>query len=419
MERAGQILVNQPVPRFSVSIAGVPFCDFKTMTQPTNGLSSEETTRYARHLILPQVGPAGQQKLKAASVLVVGTGGLGSPISMYLAAAGVGRIGLVDFDVVDQTNLQRQIVHSERTLGAPKVESAALRLRDLNHHITIEIHHTPLTSQNALAIMAPYDVILDGTDNFPTRYLLNDASVMLGKPLVYGSIFRFEGQVSVFATKTGPCYRCLVPQPPPAHLVPNCAEAGVLGILPGTIGTIQATEAIKLILGIGEPLIGRLLIYDALDMSFETITLPKRANCPVCGPNPTITELIDYEGFCGMPAYEDSAFQRPSSNGWTVQEIKTRLDAGEPLMLLDIREPYELAISRLSHPQAVHIPLSQMAVRWPEIPRDRPVVVFCHAGVRSANLIEQLRAQGYTNLINMIGGIDDWASKIDPSVPHY
>jgi molybdopterin/thiamine biosynthesis adenylyltransferase/rhodanese-related sulfurtransferase len=391
------------------------------MTQPTQtqALSPEEITRYARHLILPQVGHAGQTRLKAASVLVVGTGGLGSPISMYLAAAGVGRIGLVDFDVVDKTNLQRQIVHGEHSVGQPKVDSAARRLHDLNPHIDVETYHTPLTSQNALDVMRSYDVIMDGTDNFPTRYLLNDAAVILGKPLVYGSVYRFEGQVSVFATPTGPCYRCLVPQPPPPHLVPSCAEAGVFGVLPGTIGTIQATEAIKLILGIGEPLIGRLMIYDALDMQFETITLPKRTNCPVCGENPTITELIDYEDFCGMPAYEDSAFRRDqdSSQDQTVQEIKARLNAGEALLLLDVREPYEVAISHLE--QTVNIPYSQVAVRWNEIPRDRPVVVFCHSGVRSANLIEALRGQGYTNLINMVGGIDAWSREIDPSILRY
>ena len=382
-------------------------------------LSPEELTRHARHLVLPQVGPAGQAKLKAASVLVVGTGGLGSPISMYLAAAGVGRIGLADFDVVDRTNLQRQIVHGEHSVGLPKVDSAAQRLRDLNPFISIETYHTPLTSQNALDVMRPYDVIMDGTDNFPTRYLLNDAAVILGKPLVYGSVFRFEGQVSVFAAPNGPCYRCLVPHPPPPHLVPSCAEAGVFGVLPGTIGTLQATEAIKLILGIGEPLVGRLMIYDALDMLFETITLPRRANCPVCSENPTITELIDYEDFCGMPAYEDSAFQRDQDTveEQTVQEIKARLDAGEPLLLLDVREPYELAISHLK--RAVNIPYSQVSTRWAEIPRDRPVVVFCHTGVRSANLIEALRGQGYTNLINMTGGIDTWSRDIDPSIPRY
>jgi molybdopterin/thiamine biosynthesis adenylyltransferase/rhodanese-related sulfurtransferase len=394
-------------------------CETMTLPTQTQSLSPDEITRYARHLILPQVGRAGQTKLKAASVLIVGTGGLGSPISMYLAAAGVGRIGLVDFDVVDKTNLQRQIVHGEHSVGLPKVDSAAQRLRDLNPTISIETYHTPLTSQNALDVMKSYDVIMDGTDNFPTRYLLNDASVMLGKPLVYGSVFRFEGQVSVFATPAGPCYRCLVPHPPPPHLVPSCAEAGVFGVVPGTIGTIQATEALKLILGIGEPLIGRLMIFDALDMQFETIVLPKRANCPVCGENPTITELIDYEDFCGMPAYEDSSFRRDQdiSGEQTVQEIKARLDAGEPLLMLDVREPYEVAISHLA--QTVNIPYSQVLARWTEIPRDRPVVVFCHTGMRSANLIEALRGQGYTNLINMAGGIDAWSKEIDPSIPRY
>ncbi|MCD4685867.1 MAG: molybdopterin-synthase adenylyltransferase MoeB, partial [Anaerolineae bacterium] len=264
------------------------------MTQPALPLTSDEKTRYARHIILPQVGAEGQRKLKAARVCVVGTGGLGSPISMYLAAAGIGRIGLVDFDVVDVTNLQRQIVHGDDTLGVPKVESAARRLRSLNPHIQIDRYPAPLTSHNALDILAGYDVIVDGTDNFPTRYLLNDAAVMLGKPLVYGSIYRFEGQVSVFGMPDGPCYRCLLPQPPPPDLVPSCAEAGVFGVLPGTIGTLQTTEVIKLILGIGESLIGRLLIYDALDMSFDLITLPKRPACPMCGAQPTITELIDY-----------------------------------------------------------------------------------------------------------------------------
>jgi adenylyltransferase/sulfurtransferase len=330
----------------------------------------------------------------------------------------VGHIGLVDFDVVDATNLQRQIVHSERTVGIPKVEShgaAAARSEFSHHHPDSPV---PLTSQNALDILAAYDVILDGTDNFPTATSLNDACDSR-KPLVYGSIFRFEGQASVFGARSGPCYRCLLPHPPPPHLVPSCAEAGVLGILPGTIGTIQATEAIKLILGIGEPLIGRLLIYDALDMSFDFITLPKRAACPVCGEHPTITELIDYEDFCGMPAYEDSAFRRQVSYmvEWTVQEIKARLDGGVPLMLLDIREPYELGICRLAG--AEHIPLSQMAARWSEIPHDRPVVVFCHAGVRSANLIDQLREKGYGNLVNMIGGIDAWSEEIDPTIPRY
>lgn len=380
-------------------------------------LTPAELARYGRHLTLPQVGIEGQQRLKAASVIVVGTGGLGSPIAMYLAAAGIGRIGLVDFDVVDASNLQRQIIHSDRAVGTPKVESAAARLRDLNPAIAIDSYPVPLTRHNALDILAGYDLILDGTDNFPTRYLLNDAAVMLGKMVVYGSIYRFEGQVSVFGAPDGPCYRCLLPEPPPPHLVPSCAEAGVLGVLPGTIGTLQATEAIKVILGIGEPLIGRLLLYDALDMSFETIKLSRRPNCPVCGDSPTITELIDYEDFCGMPAYEDSTYRASHQAELAPREINARLESGEALVLLDVREPYELQISRLDH--AIHIPMSQIASRRVEIPRDRPVVVFCHHGVRSSQVIEYLAAHGYTNLVNMQGGIDAWARQVDPSIPLY
>jgi len=378
-------------------------------------LSQAEVTRYSRHILLPQVGLEGQRRLKGSSVLVVGTGGLGSPVSMYLAAAGVGRIGLIDYDVVDATNLQRQIVHGESTLGVPKVDSAAARLLDLNPMIMVDRHYTALTRDNAMDILASYDVIVDGTDNFATRYLLNDAAVLLGKPIVYGSVFRFEGQVSVFGMKDGPCYRCLQPVPPPPHTVPSCAQAGVFGVLPGTIGTIQATETLKLLLGIGEPLIGRLLLYDALDMTFDMIKLPKRRNCPVCGDQPTITQLIDYEEFCGMPGHQSNVVSPVPE--WTVQEVKARLDANEPLILLDVREPYELMISHLD--QAVHIPISQMSARWQEIPRDTTVVVFCRSGVRSANLITQLQAAGYENLINMAGGINAWAKAIDPSLPGY
>jgi adenylyltransferase/sulfurtransferase len=376
-------------------------------------LSPAEVVRYSRHLILPQVGNEGQRKLKAASVAVVGTGGLGSPVSMYLAAAGVGRIGLIDFDVVDASNLQRQIVHSNDTIGVSKVESAAQRLTGLNPYITVETHATPLTRHNALDILSRYDIIVDGTDNFPSRYLLNDAAVLLGKPNVYGSIFRFEGQASVFGTKEGPCYRCLVPQPPPPNLVPSCAEAGVLGVLPGVIGTIQANETLKLILGIGEPLIGRLLLYDALDMTFDTIKLPKRPNCPVCGVNPTITELIDYEGFCGVSIQP----QKSSVPELSVREIKTRIDQGESLLVIDVREPHELLISRING--AVSIPMSEMDNRWQEIPRDQPVVLMCRSGVRSANLLMQLQDLGYTNLFNMVGGINVWATEIDPTLPLY
>lgn len=382
------------------------------MTTPTDrsDLSPAEQQRYARHLILPPVGAQGQRRLKQARVLVAGVGGLGSASALYLAAAGVGTIGLVDSDVVDLSNLQRQVLHGESTLGLPKVESAARRLRDLNPHVQIKLHHERLTADNALGIIQNYDIVIDGTDNFPARYLLNDACALVGRPLVYGSVFQFEGQVSVFGQPQGPCYRCLMPEPPPPGSVPTCAEAGVLGVLPGTIGTLQATEALKLILGVGEPLSGRLLIYDALDMTFDTIALPKRPGCPVCGENPTVTELIDYDAFCG-------ARHEPVPAEQTARQIKARLDAGEPLLLLDVREPFELQLSHLDGAQ--NIPMSEMNARWQEIPRDRPVVVFCHTGVRSVNLIEALREEGYDNLINLAGGIDAWSREVDPSVPRY
>lgn len=381
-------------------------------------LSAAEYSRYNRHLMLPQVGENGQRKLKAARVLIVGTGGLGSPISMYLAAAGVGHLGLVDGDEVDLSNLQRQIVHGESSLGRRKVVSAADRLRDINPHIEIQTYDAVLTSDNAFEIMQPYDLVVDGTDNFPTRYLLNDAAILLGKRLVYGSIFRFEGQVSVFGAPDGPCYRCLLPTPPPPDQVPSCAEAGVLGILPGTIGTLQATEAIKLILGIGTPLVGRLLLYDALDMTFDLIRIPKRADCPVCGESPSVTSLIDYDEFCGVPgqprhkAAPENAVVRLSPRA-----IKARVDAGEPLMLVDIREPYELRISHI--PGAVNIPMGAIAAEPDRLPRDRPVVIFCHVGHRSHTLVSQLVRRGFTNLIDMQGGINAWSEEIDPSIPRY
>lgn len=381
-----------------------------TTPHPAPELSPDEQQRYARHLILPHVGAEGQRLLKQARVLVAGAGGLGSASALYLAAAGVGTLGLVDHDVVDASNLQRQVIHGVSTLGMPKVESAARRLRDLNPHVRIELHHTRLTRHNALNIIRDYDLVVDGTDNFPARYLLNDACVLLGKPLVYGSVFRFEGQVSVFGLADGPCYRCLLPEPPPPNSVPSCAEAGVLGVLPGTIGTLQATEALKLILGAGDVLSGRLLLYDALDMTFNTITLPKRASCLACGDNPTVTALIDYDAFCGVSGDPIPAEQTP-------RQIKARLDAGEPLILLDVREPFELQISRLDG--ARNIPMSEINARWQEIPRDQPVVVFCHTGVRSANLIAALREAGYDNLINLTGGIDAWSREVDASVPRY
>jgi adenylyltransferase/sulfurtransferase len=384
-------------------------------------LSHDEVRRYSRHLIMPEVGIQGQRKLKAASVLLIGTGGLGSPLALYLAAAGIGRIGLVDYDVVDETNLQRQVLHFTSDVGKPKLDSAEAKLSDVNPFVVIEKHNTPLTSFNALEILANYDIVIDGTDNFPTRYLVNDACVILGKPNVYGSIFRFEGQLTVFYAKEGPCYRCLFPEPPPPGLVPSCAEGGVLGILPGTIGTLQATEAIKLILGVGKPMIGRMMLYDALEMSFDTIKLRKNPNCPVCGEHPTVTQLIDYEQFCGVPAHDRSVFKEKNVQfqvkSITVGELKARRDAGADLVLLDVRDPHEWEISSIS--EELRIPKSQVAARSAEIPRDKEVVVYCRTGVRSRDSIVALQNQGFTNLVNLKGGITAWAREIDPSLPIY
>ena len=382
-------------------------------------LSHDEIRRYSRHLILPEIGVEGQKKLKAASVLLIGTGGLGSPLGVYLAAAGVGRLGIVDYDVVDESNLHRQIIHGTKDVGRLKVDSAEETLADINPFITIEKYNVPLTSENALDIIADYDVVIDGTDNFPTRYLVNDACVLLGKPNVYGSIFRFEGQASVFYAKEGPCYRCLFPAPPPPGLVPSCADGGVLGVLPGTIGTIQATEAIKLIVGIGEPLIGRLLLYDALDMTFDTIRVRKNPKCPVCGENPTVTELIDYEQFCGVPAHDHSTYEEGATpvRAITVEEVKARLDAGDDLIILDVREPVEWQISLIDG--ALRIPQGEVPAHLDELPRDRDIVVYCKTGIRSANVIRLLQEEGFTRLYNMAGGINAWARAVDPSLPTY
>jgi adenylyltransferase/sulfurtransferase len=384
-------------------------------------LSREEVLRYSRHLIMPEVGMTGQKKLKTARVLLIGTGGLGSPTSMYLAAAGVGTLGIVDYDTVDFTNLQRQIIHGTKDVGRSKLDSAAETLADLNPHITIHRYHVPFTSANAMEIAADYDIIVDGTDNFPTRYLVNDVAVILGKYNVYGSIFRFEGQVSVFGDPDGPCYRCLFPEPPPPGLVPSCAEGGVLGILPGTIGTLQATEAIKLIMGIGQPLIGRMLLYDALEMTWDTITIRKNPACPVCGEHPTITELIDYEQFCGVPAHDNSMYgahiPKRSAPAITVRELKQRLDGGESIFLLDVREPHEAEISNLAG--AVLIPKDVVRQRLNEIPRDAPVVTYCRSGARSADVVRWLEDEGYQNAVNLAGGINAWAREIDPAVPIY
>lgn len=384
-------------------------------------LSKEEIERYSRHLIMPEVGMAGQRRLKAASVLLIGAGGLGSPLAMYLAAAGVGRIGLVDYDVVDASNLQRQVIHGTKDIGRPKLESAKARILDINPYVRVETYSAPLTSANAFEVMKPYDVIVDGTDNFPTRYLVNDASVMLGKPNVYGSIFRFEGQASVFDARRGPCYRCLFPAPPPPGLVPSCAEGGVFGVLPGTIGAIQATEAIKLILGVGEPLVGRLLLYDALSMSFDFVKLRKNPHCPVCGEHPTVTELIDYEAFCGMPGHDRSLY-RTETEGQvptvTVQQVKAKLDAGEDFILIDVREPFEWEISDLAA-ATHHIPKGDILEHLGDLDMTRDIVVYCRSGGRSADVVELLRRHGFTRARNMAGGINAWARQIDPDLPVY
>jgi adenylyltransferase/sulfurtransferase len=380
-------------------------------------LTREEILRYSRHLLIPEVGLEGQKKLKAASVLVIGTGGLGSPVSLYLAAAGVGRIGLVDYDVVDATNLQRQVVHGTSTVGKLKVESARARLLDLNPGIQVDAYNVPFTSANALEIAAPYDILIDGTDNFPTRYLSNDVAVFLGKPNVYGSIFRFDGQASVFYAKEGPCYRCLFPEPPPPGMVPTCAEGGVLGILPGTIGSIQATEALKLILGIGDSLIGRLMLYNALDMSFDFVNLRKNPKCRVCGPEADIKELIDYEAFCGVPGHDHESGS--AGAGWDIsaRELARRLGEPNPPLLLDVREPHELQISAL--PGALNIPLGTLAARLSELDSAREMVILCKAGTRSARALELLVSAGFKRVKNLYGGINAWAREIDPNLPIY
>jgi molybdopterin/thiamine biosynthesis adenylyltransferase/rhodanese-related sulfurtransferase len=383
-------------------------------------LSNDEIRRYSRHLILPEIGMEGQKKLKESSVLLIGAGGLGSPLALYLAAAGVGHIGIVDADVVDDSNLQRQVLHGTSSLGKRKTDSARERLVDINPHISVVTYDEPFTSHNAFRIARGYDAIVDGTDNFPTRYLSNDVSVLLGVPNIYGSIFRFEGQVSVFWAKHGPCYRCLYKEPPPPGLVPSCAEGGVLGILPGVIGTIQATETIKVLLGIGEPLIGRLLLYDALSMHFRTLKLRKDPSCPICGENPTITELIDYEAFCGVPAHDH--LQQPENNGTmassdiTVEQLAALRASGDPFTLIDVREPHEYAIANLG---GTLVPLSELDKRAGEIPREGRVIVHCKMGGRSAKAIEYLRSLGYTNLENLEGGINAWAERVDTSVPKY
>jgi molybdopterin/thiamine biosynthesis adenylyltransferase/rhodanese-related sulfurtransferase len=394
-------------------------------------LTNAEIARYSRHLILPEVGMEGQQKLKAAKVLCVGTGGLGAPLALYLAAAGVGTIGLIDFDTVDDSNLQRQIIHTTATVGMLKVDSAEIMLKGLNPHLNVVKHNTMLTSANALDILKDYDVIADGTDNFQTRYLVNDACVLLKKPNAYASIFRFEGQASIFGTEQGPCYRCLYPEPPPPGLVPSCAEGGVLGILPGLLGVIQATETIKLILGIGDPLIGRLLLVDALGMSFRTLKLRKNPDCPVCGTHPTVTELIDYDQFCGIEkptsvgplevARDKAVVDAAIVDGIpqiTVERLKQKLDARENIFVLDVREPHEYPIANLGAPL---IPVGSIESRIAEIAahKNDEVIVHCRSGARSQKAALALKAAGFTNVTNLAGGILAWADKIDPTMPKY
>jgi len=380
-------------------------------------LTNDEVKRYSRHLIMPEVGVDGQRRLKAAKVLCIGAGGLGSPVAMYLAAAGVGTIGLVDFDVVDFSNLQRQILHATPDVGLPKLTSAKNKLQALNPEIEIRTHEVALSSQNALDLFRPYDVIVDGTDNFPTRYLVNDACVLLGKPNAYGSIFRFEGQASVFATKDGPCYRCLYPEPPPPGLVPSCAEGGVLGVLPGLIGIVQATETMKLIMGIGEPLIGRFLIYDALRMRFRELKLRKDPDCPVCGTHPTVTKLIDYEQFCGITPAAPEPSHVNNATELTSVELKQRLDRGDKLTIVDVREPNELQINRIAG--SVHIPLGDIPKRYNELDPDAEYVMQCKSGVRSAKAADFLRSVGFKRVLNLKGGILDWIDKVDPTQPKY
>jgi molybdopterin/thiamine biosynthesis adenylyltransferase/rhodanese-related sulfurtransferase len=384
-------------------------------TTPALTLSKAEVLRYSRHLIMPEVGMDGQLKLKAAKVLCIGTGGLGAPLGLYLAAAGVGRIGLVDFDTVDVTNLQRQILFDTTDVGRPKIEAAAGRLHSMNPEIQIDTLETRLSSENALDILKDYDVVVDGTDNFPTRYLVNDACVLLGKPNVYGSIFRFEGQVSIFGAPGGPCYRCLYPEPPPPGLVPSCAEGGVLGVLPGIVGAIQAAEALKLIIGKGDPLIGRLLLFDALAMRFRELKLRKNPECSVCGAHPTVTKLIDYAEFCGIRGEEAPA---PQTNVPEIspRDLKTRLDRGDDLFILDVREPHEYQICNLG---GHLIPLGDLSRRVNELDGSREIVAHCRSGKRSAEAVEFLRKAGFRKVLNLKGGILAWSDDVDPSVPKY
>lgn len=384
-------------------------------------LSNDEILRFSRHLILPEVGMEGQRRLKGAKVLMVGTGGLGAPLGMYLAAVGIGKIGIVDFDTVDVTNLQRQIIHGQKDIGRKKIDSAAETMQDINPHLEIVKHETFLTSANALDIIKDYDVVVDGTDNFPTRYLVNDACVILGKPNAYGSIFRFEGQATVFHHEDGPCYRCLYPEPPPPGLVPSCAEGGVLGILPGIIGVIQATETVKIILGKGDTLKGRLMLYDSLNMKFRELKLRRNPECPVCGDNPTVTELIDYQEFCGIPQQEAKEAEEAEASGklpeMTPEELKAKLDAGEDVFVLDVREPFEYEIAKIEG--STLIPLGELSRRVEELDSTADIVVHCKSGKRSAKAQQTLKDMGFSRVTNLEGGILRWSEDVDDEVPQY
>ena len=385
------------------------------LVEPAADLSTDEVRRYSRHLIIPDVRMDGQKRLKNAKVLVVGAGGLGSPALMYLAAAGVGTLGIVDFDTVDESNLQRQIIHFQSDIDRPKAESARDKIKEINPYVDVRIHATRLDSSNAMEIFADYDLIVDGTDNFATRYLVNDACVLLGKPYVWGSIFRFDGQASVFWAEHGPCYRCLYPEPPPPGMVPSCAEGGVLGVLCASIGSIQVTEAIKLLTGIGDPLVGRLMVYDALEMTYRTVRVQKDPECPLCGKNPTITELIDYEAFCGTVS--DEAMAAAADSTITAAELKEMFDRGDDFLLVDVREPAEWDIVRI--PGAVLIPKGDLPQRLSELPQDKPVVLHCKTGVRSAEALALLKNAGFASASHVQGGVTAWATQVDKSLPTY
>jgi adenylyltransferase/sulfurtransferase len=390
---------------------------FPPLVEPADELTVDEVRRYSRHLIIPDVAMAGQKRLKNAKVLAVGGGGLGSPVLMYLAAAGVGTIGIVEFDVVDESNLQRQVIHGQSDIGRSKAESARDTIREINPYVEVRLHETRLDSSNALEIFADYDLIVDGADNFATRYLVNDACVLLGKPYVWGSIFRFDGQASVFWSEYGPCYRCLYPEPPPPGMVPSCAEGGVLGVLCATIGSIQATEAIKVLTGVGDPLVGELVVYDALEMTFRKIKARKDPECPICGKNPTVTELIDYEAFCGTVS--DAAVEASKGSTITATELKDMLDRGEDFLLVDVREPAEYEI--VSIPGAVLIPKGEIlgGTALETLPHDKPIVLHCKSGARSAEALAALKGAGFSDARHVQGGVLAWVSQVDPSLPSY